>query len=305
VHFLARLDDFLGPLHQGVWEVIVPRPEVTEPLGPDWKSSALNVPSPETIASYRNGQYHVHETEQDYRVHMDRYNPEKNPLLHLIDDAPFVLMLYDTMDTLVVRAKEAKSADYTERLADQNLTWKMRMATGAGLLLAGLLLLLFALEYPGAFYSVLIPLFVCAFGIILIVAGFRQRARKEYSRKDLVLGGAILCIGLVMFVFWHFFVILLLAVLALWFFSSATVSLRRVVREKAAIPQGAWITIGMGVGSLVLGILAFLYPVALLKLLVVFLAVLSLLGAILSLIDGYGLRNAAKLMEDTRAAALR
>jgi uncharacterized membrane protein HdeD (DUF308 family) len=285
--------------------VIIPRAEVTEPLGPEWKSSALNVPSPETIASYRNGQYHVHETELDYRVHMDRYDPEKNPFLHLIDDAPLVLMLYDTMDTLVVRAKEAKSADYSERLADQNLTWKMRVATGAGLLLAGLLLLLFALEYPGVFYSLLIPLVICAFGIILIIAGFRQRARKEYSRKDIIVGVSILCTGLLMIVFWPFFVILLLAVLALWFFSSAILSLRRVMREKTSIPQGVWITIGMGGGSLFLGMLAFLYPVKLLQLLILLLAVLTLLGAILSLIDGFGLRNAAKLMEDQRAAALR
>ncbi len=285
--------------------MIIPRAEVTEPLGPEWKSSALNVPSPETIASYRNGQYHVHETELDYRVHMDRYDPEKNPFLHLIDDAPLVLMLYDTMDTLVVRAKEAKSADYSERLADQNLTWKMRVATGAGLLLAGLLLLLFALEYPGVFYSLLIPLVICAFGIILIIAGFRQRARKEYSRKDIIVGVSILCTGLLMIVFWPFFVILLLAVLALWFFSSAILSLRRVMREKTSIPQGVWITIGMGGGSLFLGMLAFLYPVKLLQLLILLLAVLTLLGAILSLFDGFGLRNAAKLMEDQRVAALR
>lgn len=302
---MAKLDDFLGPLHQGVWEVIIPRAEVTDPLGPEWKISALNVPSPETIASYRNGQYHVHETEQDYRVHMDRYDPEKNPLMHLVDDAPLVLMLYDTMDTLVVRAKDANSVDYAERLADQNLTWKMRIVTGAGLCIAGILLLLLALGYPWVFYSILIPVATCSFGILLLIAGFRQRARKECSRKDLVLGVVVFCTGLLMFVFWPFFVVLLLAVLALWFLSSAYVSLRRVMREKTAIPQGVWITIGMGIGSLVLGVLAFVNPVDLLKLLILLLAVLSLLGAVLSLIDGFGLRNAAKLMEAEYAASLR
>ncbi|MDD1706176.1 MAG: DUF308 domain-containing protein [Methanoregulaceae archaeon] len=294
---MAKLDDFLDPLHQGIWEVIVPRDDVTEPLGEEWKSSALNVPSPDTIASYRKGQYHAHETELDYRVHMDRYDPEKNPLMHLVDDAPLVLMLYDTMGTLVVRAKDAKSADYSIRLADQSLTWRMRIATGAGLVLAGAILLLFAIGYPGIFYAILVPLFLCAFGVILIIAGFRQRARKEYSRKDLVLGIVVICAGLLMFVFWPLFVVLLLAVLALWFLSTAYVSLRRVMREKTAIPQGVWITIGMGIGSLVLGILAFVNPLNLLELLIFLLAVLTLLGAVLSLIDGFGLRNAAKLME--------
>jgi len=294
---MAKLEDFLGPLHQGVWEVIVPREEVTEPLGEEWKRSALNVPTPETIASYRNNQYHVHETDLDYRVHIDRYNPEKNPLLHLVDDAPLVLMLYDTMDTLVVRAKETKTTDYSERLADQNLTWKMRVGTGAGLLVAGMLLLLFAIGYPGIFYAILIPLFVCAFGVVLIIAGYRQRARREYSRKDTIIGTVILITGLLMFLFWPFFVVLLLAVLALWLFSSAYVSLRRVIREKGSIPQGVWITIGMGVGSLILGIFAFANPLGLLRFLILLLAVLTLLGAVLSLLDGFGLRNAAKLME--------
>lgn len=85
---MAHLDEFLGALHQGVWEVVVPRSAVTEPLVPEWQQSAINVPSPGTIASFRKGQYHAHETEQDYRVHMDRYNPEKNPFMHLVDDAP-------------------------------------------------------------------------------------------------------------------------------------------------------------------------------------------------------------------------
>ncbi|MDD1708329.1 MAG: DUF308 domain-containing protein [Methanoregulaceae archaeon] len=302
---MAKLEDFLGPLHQGVWEVIVPREEVPEPLGEGWKRSALNVPSPETIASYRNGQYHVHETEQEYRVHMDRYDPEKNPVMHLVDDAPLVLMLYDTMDTLVVRAKETKTADYSERLSDQNLTWKMRVATGIGLLVGGMLLLLFAIGYPGIFYAILIPMFICAFGIVLIIAGYRQRARREYSRKDMVIGIVILITGLLMFLFWPFFIVLLLAVLALWLFSSAYVSLRRVIRDKGSIPQGVWIMIGMGVGSLILGIFAFVNPMDLLRFLILLLAVLTLLGAVFSLLDGFGLRNAAMLIEGRGASLSR
>ena len=51
--------DFLDALRQGVREVVVPKEEVTEPLVPPWKKSATNLPTPETIASYRNGQCHV------------------------------------------------------------------------------------------------------------------------------------------------------------------------------------------------------------------------------------------------------
>ena len=300
---MAHLDEFLGALHQGVWEVVVPRSAVTEPLGPEWQRSAINVPSPGTIASFRKGQYHVHETEQDYRVHMDRYDPEKNPFMHLVDDAPLVLMLYDTMDTLVISARDRKSVDYRERIADQNLTWKMRMLTGAGLLLVAVLLILFAIDYTVAFFSMLLPSLVCGFGILLLAAGYRLHARREHARKDLVLGTLIILIGLLMFPLWPLFVVLLLVVFTLWFSASAWVSLRRAIREKSAVPQGIWLTMGMGAGSLALAILAFLYPWELLKVLISLLAIVTFLGAVLALLDGYGMRNAASLMEEARAQA--
>lgn len=299
---MARLDEFLGPLHQGVWEVIVPRSAVTEPPEPGWQRSAINVPSPRTIASFRKGQYHAHETGQDYRVHMDRYDPEKNPFMHLVDDAPLVLMLYDTMDTLLVSARDRKSVDYRERIADQHLTWKMRVLAGAGLLAVAILLVLFAIDFTVAFFSILLPSIVCGFGVLLLAAGYRLHARGEHSRKDLVLGVLILSCGLLMFPLWPLFVVLLLVAFTLWFSASAWVSLRRVLREKSAVPQGVWITMGMGAGSLALAVLGFLYPWELLRVLISLLALLTFLGALLALLDGYGMRNAARLMEGAEAS---
>jgi uncharacterized membrane protein HdeD (DUF308 family) len=121
----------------------------------------------------------------------------------------------------------------------------------------------------------------------------------------MVIGIVILITGLLMFLFWPFFVVLLLAVLALWLFSSAYVSLRRVIRDKGSIPQGVWIMIGMGVGSLILGIFAFVNPMDLLRFLILLLAVLTLLGAVFSLLDGFGLRNAAMLIEGRGASLSR
>jgi len=57
---VPALMDFLDTLHQGVREVVVPKESVTEPLVPPWKRSEINLPTSETIASCRNGQYHVH-----------------------------------------------------------------------------------------------------------------------------------------------------------------------------------------------------------------------------------------------------
>ncbi len=43
---MSKLEDFLTPLHQGVWEVIVLKEDVTEPLGKGWVKSGFNLPSP-------------------------------------------------------------------------------------------------------------------------------------------------------------------------------------------------------------------------------------------------------------------
>ena len=47
------------------------------------------------------GQYDVHETATEWRVHLDNHDPKYHPLLHLIDDAPLLLMIGDTFVTLV------------------------------------------------------------------------------------------------------------------------------------------------------------------------------------------------------------
>ena len=84
-----------------MWEVAIPKESVTVPLDAGWKKSALNVPSPGTIASYRKGQYHVHETKDEWKVHLDRYDPDEHPVMHLLDDAPLLLMIGDTFITLI------------------------------------------------------------------------------------------------------------------------------------------------------------------------------------------------------------
>ena len=70
---MAVIEDFLQPLHEGIWEVTIPRTLVTEPFGSGWVRSRINIPTPGTIDSYRNGQYHLHETSTEFRVHLDRY----------------------------------------------------------------------------------------------------------------------------------------------------------------------------------------------------------------------------------------
>ncbi|MDD3858301.1 MAG: hypothetical protein PHP43_09680, partial [Methanoculleus sp.] len=227
---MSTLESYLDALHQGVFQVVVPKALVTEPLEPGWKQSAINVPSPGTIASYRKGQYHAHETVSEYHVHMDRYDPEKNPIMHLIDDAPLVLMVHETMETLFVTGRDATRRDPRQRLADQHMSWKLRMGLGAVLLAIGAVLLLLAVGETVLFFTVILPSLVLILGLLTIVEGVRGRDHKERAGREIVRGGMLAGAGLVLFALWKLYLVLILLVLMVWFFSSAAVTLLRVVR---------------------------------------------------------------------------
>jgi len=297
---MPPLTEYLGPLHQGVWEVIVPHESVTEPLEPTWKRSAINVPSPGTLASYRKGQYHAHETEQDYRVHMDRYDPERNPVMHLVDDAPLALMIFETMETLALSAKDARREDPVARIVDLRLSGWMRMLIGGLIFLlgAGMLLAEFDAEF---FFSVIIPALVVVTGVMLLANGIRLRMRAEHAQKDIVRGLALIAGGVLLYFFWFLYLVLVLLLLAVWFLSSAAVTLVRVVRTRGRDPQGLVFTTGLGVASLALGYWAFFDPEALLNILIMLLAVIILMAGAFLLLDGYGMQNAAGLMEEREA----
>lgn len=57
------------------------------------------------LSSYRKGRLHVHEYEENYRVHMDRYDPGKHAILHLVDDAPLMFMVGGTVSALSTEAR--------------------------------------------------------------------------------------------------------------------------------------------------------------------------------------------------------
>lgn len=295
---MSTLESYLDALHQGVYLVVVPKALVTEPLEPDWKRSPINVPSAGTIASYRRGQYHAHETVSEYRVHMDRYDPEKNPLMHLIDDAPLALMVYETMETILVTGRAATRKDPLQRLADQHMSWKLRMGFGVLLWAIATILLILAFSDVTAFFALILPSLVLFIGLLTIVRGIRQRDRKEHANKDVIRGSLVAGAGVALFVFWELYLVLILLALVIWFFSSAAVTLLRVIRERGNLPNGFWYTLGLGVSSLVLGILAVTLPEELVDLLVILLAGIVLMAGAFLVLDAYGLRNAARLMEE-------
>ncbi len=106
---------------------------------------------------------------------------------------------------------------------------------------------------------------------------------------------------MLLYLFWFLYVVLLLLLLAVWFLSSAAVTLARVVRTRGKLSQGFAFTLGLGIVSLLFGYWAFVEPARLVKILVLVLGVIVLLAGVFLVIDGYGMRNAAGLIEEQEA----
>jgi uncharacterized membrane protein HdeD (DUF308 family) len=289
---LTRLDDFLEPLSQGIWEVVIPKDTVTEPPDSGWHTSAINIPSPGTIASYRKGRFHVHETKTEWRVHLDRYDPKKDPLMHLVDDAPLILMISDTFMTLVVDTKRTEIKNTADILTAQRYIWQEQVVFGLVLCLAGLFIITNPVNFFRDLFEHIIPLLIICLAIILLVRPFRSRLPEKYRAMGLFWGIGIFCAGIFAYilplVLWVLFVLI---VLTLWMIASAVVLLQRVAKGRDAVPEGFYSRMATGLLSLVLAILLFVSPVGILEFLVEILGTVVVLLGITLCINGLRLRT--------------
>lgn len=71
-------------------EIEVPK-EVRQFM-PEWAEETILGKRNGAKKQYRHGRLHIREYEDRFLVHMDRVDPRKNPLGHLIHDAPEVLV---------------------------------------------------------------------------------------------------------------------------------------------------------------------------------------------------------------------
>ncbi len=286
---MTGLDDFLEPLNRGVWEVIVPKETVTEPLDGGWKRSAINVPSPGTLASFRKGRYHVHETGTEWRVHLDRYDPHANPLLHLVDDAPLILMISDTFMTLISDTRRAELKNTGDILKIQRYFWQQQVAIGLVLVLAGLYILKNPVVFFRSTFELVIPLAISAVGILILAGGMQG---EPPAKRNVLPGAGIVCAGILAYILplvvW---VALLLGVLAVWMTASAILLLRRVARGRHAVPEGFYSRLLIGLTSLVAVLLIVASPVWILALLVLTAGSVTLLLGITLGINGLRLRS--------------
>ncbi|WAC05263.1 MAG: hypothetical protein OS112_01155 [Methanoregula sp.] len=287
---MTRLDDLLAPLHQGVWEVVADKESVTEPLDAGWKWSSLNIPTPGTIASYRKGQYHVHETETEWRVHLDRYDPAAHPLMHLIDDAPLLLMIAHTCSTLIHHARSKNDENTRTILEEQQVSWQRQVLIGLSCLSVAVFILLDPLVFFSGIVHYAIPLALVGLGSGIIYSGIRSQGLVPV--EGIGQGLCIFAIGVVSWYLppfiWSTFILVTLAV---WSCASAIILISRVAKGRAAVPEGFFSRLVIGILSFILAFFVMEMPAAGAFFLVEVVGVLALLGGFVLVVNGLRLRE--------------
>jgi uncharacterized membrane protein HdeD (DUF308 family) len=288
---MTNLDDFLEPLYDGVWEVAIPKDLVTQPLDSGWKKSAINVPSPGTIASYRKGRFHVHETKSEWRVHLDRYDPKARPLLHLVDDAPLLLMISDTFMTLILDTRRGDIQNTDDLLKTQRFVWQEQVVLGLLSVLVGFRILRNPAIFFMNIFEMMIPLAILALAGMLLLRSIRSGLPEDFRKRGLIQGIGMVCLGIFAYVLpLALWVTAVLVLLAVWMVASAAILLRRVVKGRSAVPEGFFSRMAIGILSLVSAVFLLTSPADILLLLMVVLGLIMFLLGITLCINGLRLR---------------
>jgi uncharacterized membrane protein HdeD (DUF308 family) len=273
-----------------VWEVVVPKESVDAPLDNSWIRSPINVPSPGTVASYRKGHYHVHETANEWRVHWDRYDPKEKPLLHLLDDAPLLLMVSGTFVALLMNVR--KGSDTAAILKHQRHAWQLLLLLGISLVFIGMVVVVQPFFTFSAIILLLIPLALLILGFTIQVKGIRFSPFEVISGWGIITGFCLVVIGIVSFFLpvavWGQVVLL---ILALWGFGSAYMSLRRVIKGREAVPDGFYKWLAIGILSLVLSLLIFVIPKFIVNILMMMLGLVALVFGIMLVVNALRLKK--------------
>jgi len=289
---MPSVEDFLHPLHEGIWEVSIPRDQVTEPLGEEWVRSQINVPTPGTIASYRSGQYHLHETKTELKVHLDRYDPKKHPLLHLIDDAPLLLMISETFITLISFTRQQSLSDTGGQRDEQNAVLRHHLILGPLLIFLGFIFIFIPdLTFLGL-TTLLIPGVVLLSGVLTLVSSVSVDPFRVTSRNDLISG--VWIIGVAIILGWippRLWGGMILVLLSGWMFASSAMLLRRVLKGRRAVPEGFVSRMLIGAVSLLLGGASLIAPEAVLMIFMDILGLLTVTAGGVVTITGIRLRR--------------
>ncbi len=271
--------------------MIVPKDSVTEPLDPGWVKSRINIPSPGTLVSYRKGTYHAHEQHAEWHVHLDNYDPKVHPVLHLIDDAPLLLMIGDTVVTLIAGTRK-KTGKEEEILKDQERSWKEQVLVGVLLMLGGIFIFANPSITFRATVHLMVPLLIIGLGIVTAWQGISFHPAKVLHGGLVYRGIAIIVAGIISFSLpLPLWIGVVLGILTLWMFASAIILLARARKGRAAIPEGFTSRLAVAFLSLVLVVLILQDPWGLLQLIVMTVGVIATLLGLMLLVNGVRLRN--------------
>jgi len=207
---LPSIEDFVQELSNGAKEVTVPKAKVTE-LSPGWYVSKYNFPHKGSRGSLRNGRLHAHDMGEHYSVHLDRVDPRDHSIGHLIEDAPFMLFLWDEFRDASKSIGEARQ----EGADPGDAKWVPHVMVGLVLLLVGMFIVLnssLALEivYRASALGLLLV------GGVMAARGLGVGTGRKVGRADLLAGLAAMVLSFAIFLvpgiaFW-----LLLLVMAVW-----------------------------------------------------------------------------------------
>lgn len=233
---------------------------------------------------------------------MDLYDPDTHPVMHLVDDAPLLLMIAGTVESLWVDAKNTRKMDKKELLREQKIAWQLILIAGTFLFLIGCLMIFRNYLTAEFFVTIGLPIAMIGFAIFIIFQGIRIRPLNAVAKKNVVVGIIFIMFGILALLSSAFIILLWVLFLAVWPISTAFVSLKRVKQGKIATPDGFIKRLAIGVVSIILVILFFIAPEQVTILIVGVVAVIIILMGILLILKGLGLRSALKAfnLEDGR-----
>jgi uncharacterized membrane protein HdeD (DUF308 family) len=249
---VPSLDELVSGLWKGVKKIEVLKTDITEPLE-GWKTSKLALPEPGSKGSMRKGRLHAHDHGESWEVHLDHYDPDANPIKHLIIDAPVLIFL---QHFLIAAAKGA--GEQMQTAAEEGLlmkyrsarSWIARMALGLTLTVLGLLMLLDPLI---TLYTaeLLITLAIFGMGILVFYSAFARDSRKAAGIRFLT---GVLLVGFGVISYYRPAMVFALFLLFLAFWMLVTAYFIFKDRRKGEGLEGTGSLI-LGLVSLIIGVL--------------------------------------------------
>lgn len=254
---MPSIEDFVQDLYKDAKQVSVSKDLVTN-LSSGWYVSKYNFPHKGSKKSWRNGRLHAFDMGDHYDVHLDRVDPMDHGIGHLIEDAPFMLFLWDEFRDASTSIKEARLVGRSG-----NVKWFPHVIIGIAMLLVGSFIVLnssLALDF--IYRAITGGLLIM--GIALMLGGMGFKHGGKIVTPNVIAGVAAVILSVTTFIlpgiaFW-----LLLLVMAVWTLGSG-LFLIFGRGDKLQFSTGSLAPTIIGLLSLVLSITILLNPVSGLK----------------------------------------